>query len=359
MNLPSQTLPKPIWVEIFSRLAAERGLRLHVEPLYGYAGFIERPDGSRHFFKGTNFDLNGAGAAALAKDKDYAGRFLAEAGLPVPQSLLVHSARRRAAMALKNPAVAARLPGEAAAMAFAATVGWPVYVKPNEGSEGEGVARVDDERALRRHLDMLFALNDRVLVQQAVGGADHRVIVLDGMALAVFRRSPFSITGDGRRDIGSLAQSAVDGFKEQGKGARIDVADARIADYLAAGGRSLDYVPAKGEVVALLANANLSTGGSAADVSATIGEDVKCMAVAAARALGLRFAGVDLLLDDKPDGGAIVLEVNAGPGLSYFHRLGADEAATVEAIYGRVMDAILEPAAVQPAAAPPPYPSPV
>ncbi len=346
MNLPSPPPPlsallPPIWVEIFSRLAKERGARLYVEPLYGYAGFIERPDGSRHFFKGTNFDLNGAGAAALAKDKDYASRFLSDAGLPVPKSLLVHSARRRAAMALKNPAVAARLPGNEAAMVFADTVGWPVFVKPNEGSEGEGVAKVGSESALREHLDALFQLNDRVLVQQAVDGADHRVIVFDGEVLAAFRRSPLSVKGNGRHSIRHLAQAAIDGFQANGKGARISSSDRRIVDFLAASGRSLDDIPHEGEVVALLANANLSTGGSAVDVSATIGEDACQMAVAAARALGLRFAGVDLLLDDAPGGDAFVLEVNAGPGLSYFHRLGPEEAATVEVIYARVMDAIL------------------
>ena len=61
----------------------------------------------------------------------------------------------------------------------------------------------------------------------------------------------------------------------------------------------------------------------------------------AARALGLRFAGVDLIATGPDDPAPVVLEVNAGPGLSYFHRLGAREAETVERIYEGLVDALL------------------
>ena len=59
------------------------------------------------------------------------------------------------------------------------------------------------------------------------------------------------------------------------------------------------------------------------------------------RALGLRFAGVDLIATGPDDPAPVVLEVNAGPGLSYFHRLGAREAETVERIYEGLVDALL------------------
>lgn len=340
MSEPSSGPSRPVWLEILARLAEARGARVHVEPNYGYAGFIEAANGRRHYFKGTNFDINGAGAASLAKDKDYAGRMLAEAGLPVPEALLIHSPRRRRAMALKNPAVAARLATEVAAAIFAETVGWPVFVKPNEGSEGEGVMKAGNRETLGEALAELFQINERVLVQRAVSGTDYRAVVLDGEVLAAFRREPLRVSGDGRSTLGQLIERRIATFGAEGRGNRIAADDPRILKHLTADGRAFADVPAKGEDIALLPNANLSTGGTAVDATATFSKEARQLAIAAARALGLRFAGVDLMLDE--DGGtAHVLEVNAAPGLSYFHRLGEREAAIVEAIYAKLFAAIM------------------
>ncbi|SDU41590.1 hypothetical protein [Stappia sp. ES.058] len=341
-SAPPSPSTAPLWVDILARLCAARGARIDVEPLYGYAGAITAADGRRFIFKGTNFDINGAGASALAKDKDYASRFLGAAGLPVPRSLLLHSPRRVAALALKNPGVATRLPQGDAAPDFAREVGWPLFVKPNEGSEGEGVTKVADEDALLGALDDLFSVHERVLVQQAVPGADHRVIVLDGAVHGVFRRAPLSVTGDGELSIAALAEAVLGGFSAGGKGARVMLADPRIAAHLSAQGLALDSVPKAAVRIELLPNANLSTGGIAQDVTDSIGADLRDLAIGAAKALGLRFAGVDLLLDGEDATDAWVLEVNSAPGLSYFHRLGVSEAARVEAIYAALLDAMLD-----------------
>lgn len=331
----------PVWVSILARACAKRGARIEIEPIYGYAGSIVGADGRRHFFKGTNFDINGAGAAALAKDKDYAARFLAEAGLRVPRGLLLHSPARRAALRLKNPDVARRLPDNADALAFAEAAGYPVFVKPNEGSEGDGVMRVGAPDGLDGALATLFARHERVLVQETVAGRDFRVVVLDGKVLAAFERRPLSVTGDGSSPLSVLIAHALEGFSAGGRGTRIAADDPRILSHLASGGRGPQTVPALGEKVALLANANLSTGGAAVEVSDALSPDFAEAAVRAAAALGLRFSGVDLMASGPGDPAPAVLEVNAAPGLSYFHRLGGDAAETVERIYEALLDALL------------------
>lgn len=333
----------PLWVALFERLCAARGARLEVEPTYGYAGAIVAADGRRSVFKGTNFDINPAGAAALARDKDYAARFLSAAGLNVPRGLLVHAPQRIAAFELKNPAIAARLPDSEAALAFARDVGFPLYVKPNEGSEGDGVVKVADAAALTAALSGLCARHDRVLVQETVDGADLRLVVLDGAVRAAFLRAPLTIVGDGLSPVSALLAARLATFSAGGHGARIAVDDPRILAHLAASGRTLASVPAAGERIACLANANLSTGGTAEDVTDTLPPALAGLGARAAAALGLRFAGVDLLVEelsaDTPR--AVVLEVNAGPGLSYIHRQGGAAAARVEAIYADLLDAML------------------
>ncbi len=337
----------PIWVDILSRLCAARGAKLWVEPEFGYAGYIERSNGSRHFFKGAAFDVNGAGAAALAKDKDYAARFLSADGLKVPEGVVLHSPRRRSALKLKNAALAERLGDETAGLEFAGRVGYPVFVKPNEGSEGEGVRRVGTPGELLKALAALFPHHERVLVQRAVRGADYRFIVLDGEVLAVFERQPLSLLGDGRSSIGDLLAQKLLAFSVQGKGARITPEDPRVTEYLAATGYDLATVPRTGERVALLANANLSTGGTALDVSAKVSPYYHDLARRAVRALGLRFAGLDLMCEDLAQtdtpvaGKYSIIEINACPGLSYFHGLGANEADLVVGVYERLLDLIL------------------
>ena len=331
----------PVWLRLMARFAQARGGHLEVEPDYGYAGRLVGASGRSHFFKGTVLDINAAGAAALARDKDYAARFLAAAGLRVPRGLLVHAPRRRAALHLKNPAVAARLADTRAAETFARLVGYPVFVKPNEGSEGEGVTRAGDPQALDAALDQLFTQHDRVLVQGSEAGEDFRAIVLDGRVLAVFQRKPFCVTGDGTSPLATLVASAVSGLGGNGKGTRINADDPRILGHLAASGWVPESVPGAGDEVTLLPNANLSTGGRAVDVTTSIAPAFAGVATEAARALGLRFAGVDLIATGPDNPAPVVLEVNAGPGLSYFHRLGADEAATVERIYEGLVDALL------------------
>jgi D-alanine-D-alanine ligase-like ATP-grasp enzyme len=384
---------QPVFVEILTRLAGARGARVEVEPVYGYAGALVEASGRRHFFKGTHFDINRAGAAALARDKDYAARFLGAAGLAVPRGLLLHSPRRAAQLSLKNPDVAARLPARDAARAFAGEVGYPVFVKPNEGSEGEGVTRTGDAAALDLALDALFAVHERVLVQQAVTGADIRVVVLDGKVEAAFLRRPLAVTGDGATPLSALIAAEIAGFSSGGKGGRIAPDDPRILAHLASAGLGPDSVPVAGTIVPLLANANLSTGGSARDITRSLSPELADAAIRACAALGLRFAGVDLLHEGDVERSAagetaiggratgeppaeasaaraspvgtsfdrgplvgglvasapmdamsrpVVLEVNAAPGLSYFHRLGPEAAARVETIYAHLLDALLD-----------------
>ncbi|MBL8511996.1 MAG: cyanophycin synthetase, partial [Betaproteobacteria bacterium] len=79
-----------------------------------------------------------------------------------------------------------------------------------------------------------------------------------------------------------------------------------------------DAIPAAGQVGPLLSTANLSTGGTATDVTDIIHPDNRDMAVRAVTAIGLDVGGVDFLIPDisesyKTIGGGIC-EINAAPG---------------------------------------------
>lgn len=338
---PATSRREPLALQLLRRFCAAEGLHLVAEPEYGYAGYVEARNGRRHFFKGAGFDLNGAGAAAIARDKGYSADFLARAGLSVPATLLIASPRFVADIRMKNPGVADRLAGEDAALAFAGRAGFPVFVKPNEESEGRGVLRAATPDQLVDALRHLGDAYDRLLVQEEAKGRDYRILMLDGECLAVFERWPFRVIGDGTRTLASLIDAATNDFASDGKGRKISAEDPRILTHLAACGLALDHVPATGQIVPLLPNSNLSSGGTAVDVSDRIAPELKSIAAEAGRAIGLRFYGLDLMAPDiaSPQGYRI-LELNAAPGLSHFHRIGTAEAAKVETIYERVFEAI-------------------
>ena len=84
-------------------------------------------------------------------------------------------------------------------------------------------------------------------------------------------------------------------------------------------GYTPDSVPPAGQRVLIRRNGNLSTGGTATDVTDRVHPETAARAVEAARAVGLDIAGVDVVAVDigrplEEQRGAVV-EVNAGPGL--------------------------------------------
>ena len=100
--------------------------------------------------------------------------------------------------------------------------------------------------------------------------------------------------------------------------------DAGLLDHLRqAGGRRLTDVPAAGERVLLRGTANLSTGGTARDVTDEVHPDVRRLCERATRVVGLDVFGIDLIAptvsDPLPETGAGVIEVNAAPGLRMHH----------------------------------------
>src|SRR5262249_4048866 len=94
--------------------------------------------------------------------------------------------------------------------------------------------------------------------------------------------------------------------------------DQSMIDFLERDGLRLDYVPQTGETVFLRECANLSTGGTARDVTNLAHPEVVAMCERAARIVGLDVCGGDTILMDieEPIGTENgIIEVNAAPGL--------------------------------------------
>lgn len=242
-------------------------------------------------------------ATRLARNKHLAGQLLAAAGVPVPRGSL-----------------AANLD---AARRLAEQFGWPVVVKPANLDQGLGVVPgIRDTEALARAFQAADALSPgAVLVERHVSGADHRMLVVGGRLLMASRRIPGGVTGDGRCRIAELVERVnadpLRGSSKRSLLIRIAIDDEARA-CLAEQGLDQDSVPEAGRFVPLRRTANISTGGTALDVTARVHPDNRLVVERAARRLGLDIAGVDFLCPDigrswREVGGA-VCEVNAQPG---------------------------------------------
>lgn len=327
------------FVRLLHEAAAQLGGQIALDGDYAHVGRYTGPDGRVRTLFGNALGVNGDGAAALATDKTHASHVLRAAGLPVPEGVVVFSSHLRHEMGLRNARVAAAMPGPEAAQALAGRWGYPLIVKPNNGSQGHDVSLVTTPEELSADLARLLPREGRVRVETFVPGADTRVVVLDGQVRLAYERRPLSVTGDGQRPVAALIGAALADLARLHRGAKIAADDPRIDRSLAAQGVCRATIPAPGRVLRLIENANLSTGGRARDVTGHLPPASEALALRAAAALGLRLAGVDILAPDLTTGteGAVVLEVNGSPGFDYYAGTGPAEWARARAV---VMDAL-------------------
>lgn len=242
-------------------------------------------------------------AVELCQEKPLTNRMLRAVGVPVPKGETVHSAE--------------------AAWAAAQAIGLPVVVKPDAGNQGKGVSvNLRTEPEIHAAFAIASQYGSCVLVERYIEGHDYRLLVVNGKMVAAARRDPAQVRGDGTHTVRELiAEVNRDPQRRPGHGSvltRIQLDDAAEL-VLMQQGLTAEAVPESGRIVKLRNNSNLSTGGTAADVTDDVHPDNARLAELAAQILALDVAGLDVLCRDigRPlaeQGGAIV-EVNAAPGL--------------------------------------------
>ena len=267
-------------------------------------------------------------AVELASDKEETNKILASLGLPVPQQELVQS--------------------EEGALRAARRLGVPVVTKPFNGNHGRGISihlMTDEQvtagfRTAREH-------SRSVIVENFLSGDDHRLLVINGELVAATRRTPGHVIGDGQHTIAQLVD-IVNADPRRGVGhekvlTRLEL-DAQAEMMMARVDYTADSVPKADETVYLRSTANLSTGGTATDVTDIIHPDNRDMAVRAVRAIGLDVGGVDFLSTNiagsyKKIGGGIC-EINAAPG---FRMHVSPSEGTARDAAGPVIDMLFPP----------------
>ncbi|MEM1263732.1 MAG: cyanophycin synthetase [Pseudomonadota bacterium] len=264
-------------------------------------------------------------AVEISCDKEDTHNLLNDLGLPVPKQFMVQT---------KRDAVRA-----------AHRIGYPVVVKPLNANHGRGVSiNLTDDDTVATAFDTARerGKSRSVLVESFITGMDHRMLVINGELVAVAKRVPGHVIGDGMRTIAELVdivnQDPRRGIGHEKVLTKIEI-DQQAERLLDLAGLTVDSVLDEGAVFYLRSTANLSTGGTAIDVTDHVHPDNRAMAERAVLAVGLDVGGVDFLTDDvsqsyKDIGGAIV-EVNAAPG---FRMHVAPSEGQPRDVSGKVLD---------------------
>jgi cyanophycin synthetase len=269
-------------------------------------------------------------AVELASDKEETNKILATLGLPVPKQELVVD--------------------EAQAVRAARSIGFPVVTKPYNGNHGRGISiGLSTDAEVAQGFLVAREHSRSVIVESFLEGDDHRLLVVNGELVAATRRTPGHVVGDGMHTIEQLIE-IVNQDPRRGVGhekvlTRLEL-DAQAHKMLERARLQPHSVPAPGQVVYLRSTANLSTGGTATDVTDVIHPDNREMAERAVRAIGLDVGGVDFLSKNITESyrkiGGGICEVNAAPG---FRMHVAPSEGTARDVATPVIDMLFPPGA--------------
>lgn len=269
-------------------------------------------------------------AVEISCDKEDTHNLLNDLGLPVPQQRMVFSDRQ--------------------AVRAARQIGFPVVIKPLNANHGRGVSinLIDDEQVMLAFAEaQKFGTGRSVLVESYLTGFDHRMLVVNDELVAVAKRVPGNVIGDGKHTIAELVdivnQDPRRGIGHEKVLTRLEL-DNQALRLLEEADYDENTVLPDGQQFFLRSTANLSTGGTAIDVTDIVHPDNRDMAVRAIKAIGLDIGGVDFLTDDisksyKDIGGGIC-ECNAAPG---FRMHVAPSEGTPRDVAGKVIDMLFAP----------------
>ena len=241
-------------------------------------------------------------AVDLACDKEETKYLLEKANIPIPRGRIVIKDNE-----LKNAIE---------------SIGFPLVIKPVNANHGKGATiNIKTKEEAFEALDEAQKYSRAVIVEKFIEGFDFRLLVINYKLVAAAKRTPAYIIGDGKSSVQTLID-ALNSDPRRGYGHEKMLTTVKVdgmtLNILSEKGLILDSVLPAGEVLYLKSTANLSTGGTATDVTDLVHPSNVFLAERIARIIGLDICGIDIMAPDLTvplqESGGAVLEVNAAPG---------------------------------------------
>lgn len=255
-----------------------------------------------HHFNGSSGDFNTKEAFDICENKALTTVYLEANNIPVPRGSTFNE---------KNK--------EKEIVTYAKQLGYPLVVKPTDGSGGASVfANIKNEQGLIKAIKYIKEKQQykEIIVQEHVTGDEVRVYVLNRKVLAAANRLPANVVGDGYQTIAQLIREKNELRKNVPHLFHRPIKmDLQVRQLIEQENYTLESVLPKDKRVYLSKTSNVSTGGDPIDITNELTEDQRDIAVGASKAIpGLTHSGVDIIIN-KETGKTVVLEVNTRPGI--------------------------------------------
>ena len=180
-----------------------------------------------------------------------------------------------------------------------------IVVKPKSTNFGLGISIFQEPASLdnyQKALEIAFAEDTAVLVEEFIPGTEYRFFILDGRCEAVLLRVAANVVGDGKHTIRELvAQKNANPLRGRDHRSPLEIIDLGDIEQLmlTQQGYTPDDMLPEGKKVNLRRNSNISTGGDSIDVTETMDSSYQELAAAMATSMGAWACGVDLIIPDK------------------------------------------------------------
>ena len=334
--------PLPTMLEILRQVCAKDGYDFQTIDTYSKQ-LVRVASGTSFFLTGTGrinaYPLNNAPAASVARDKVFAYQVLAQAGFRLPDFdyYFLHDAYR-----------AVRGDGrERDNIADgAARIGFPLFVKPLDGSRGNLAEIVNTSQDLSVQIERIAAVHHGVILQSVLTGPEYRLFMIDDEVLFLYRRNPPFFVGDGIRTISDFLADENNHRVAQGL-TPITLESPFLQQSLKDHGLTIDTPLTKGAHFPYLATANVSAGGEINDFTETVPAHLATWGHRVLAALSLRIGAIDFfsphgVLDtDQLD----LIEVNSNPSVAGVIKAGHEK--TVERMWRLVCEKYFAEARIQ------------
>jgi len=256
--------------------------------------------GRRHVADITRPDITSSVANSFTINKPLTQIVLEKYGFPNPQSHIFSS--------------------ESEGHSYFNQVSQACVVKPVKGAGGQGVTvNINTDQELLEAIKYSKQFDEDYIIEKFYEGLDYRCLLINYELVAIARRVPPYVVGDGESSVLDLVEKINDTREDNRKGMRSKIRiDQGMENYLETQGKSLKSILDKDEKISVRANANLNTGGySIAYPVSQLHPSTKETLERVVEMMGLRVSGVDIMCNDlsKPlgaDNGTII-EINARP----------------------------------------------
>lgn len=300
-------------VRIIREIAGEEGMEYKS---FSYDWVIKLTKaGESRLILGYGFPLNSSSAAAVCTDKAAASALMDDGGIPCVQHRF-----------FMNPAESKYIGGQGnwAELTGMLAHEHELVCKPNQGTGGAQVYRVNSLPALENAVTQIFSSNRGMAVCRYHDiRSEHRVVMLDGQAQVIYEKKLPFVVGDGHSTVSMLTAQKYPIHKDDLSGT--------------------GYIPARGELVEVGWMHNLGRGSAPelVDLSGPLAKQLEKLAQDAAAACGVRFASVDIInADGRSAHKPLVLEINSGVMMEEFAGVSDDFYAIAKGVYQKAVYAM-------------------